>query len=475
MRRAPFLVCLLPLVGCIGPRPLPPPGAQVVVPASWRIQVGPSAPAEADWWKAFSDPVLDRLVTIALDDSPEIGQAAARVMEARAQAALARAQRGPEIDVQGVGGYTRVLEVIGPITTWGAEPQATIAYDFDLFGRLGSASAAARANLLASRASQDAVAITTASTVASSYIQLLGLDERLRIARETLVAREASLKVARRRYDQGYSSTLELRQAEAEYRATSQLVPAAELAVSQQENALATLLGSPSMIIPRSPGALTRLTMPTIPAGLPSDLLRRRPDIVAAEDALVASDRSLDSARAAMLPSFALTGSRGEIIAEALAHPESVFLIGGSFLAPLFDSGKRRAAAEGAAARRNEAAFVYRKTVLNAFREVNDGLAAVDRLDTQIVELRAQVEAQVGLLRIASERYRAGYASYLDQIDAQRSLLSAQLSLVQVETQRLTAMVSLYEAMGGGWDPVASGALEKTAGKASASFAEAAR
>jgi NodT family efflux transporter outer membrane factor (OMF) lipoprotein len=434
-------------------------GTKIVAPVSWREVVGPSAPIEECWWKAFSDPELDRLVALALDDNPDLGQAAARVMEARAQAKLARAQRGPEIDLQGVGGYTRVLEVVGPITTWGTEPQATIAYDFDLFGRLGSASAAARANLLASRASHDAVALAVASTAASSYIQLLGLDERLRIARETLTAREDSLKVARRRYEEGYSSTLELRQAEAEYRATSQLVPAAELAVLQQENALATLLGIPSITIQRSPGDLTKLTSPAIPGGLPSDLLRRRPDIVAAEDALVASDHALDSARAAMLPSFALTGSRGEIIADALAHPESVFLIGASVLAPLFDSGKRRAAAEGAAARRDEAAFAYRRTALNAFREVNDGLASANRLDAQILELRAQVEAQSDLLRVASERYRAGYASYLDQVDAQRSLLSAQLSLVQARTQKLTSMVSLYEAMGGGWNPVAAGAL----------------
>jgi NodT family efflux transporter outer membrane factor (OMF) lipoprotein len=408
---------------------------------------------DAAWWRGFSDPQLDALVGKALADSPEIGEAAARVEEARAAAREARAQRGPEIDFQGVGGYTRVLEVVGPITTWGAEPQTTVAYDLDLFGRLASASAAARASLLASRASHDAVALAVASTTASAYIQLLGLDERLRIAKETLAARGASLKVAQRRFDQGYASALELRQAQAEYRATAQLVPAAELAVAEQENALATLVGDPLARIERPVGGLAGLTSPAFPGGLPSALLRRRPDIVAAEDALVASDRSLDSARAAMLPNFALTGSRGEIFAAALAHPASVFLIGGSVLAPLFDSGRRRAAADGAAARRDEAAFAYRRTALNAFREVNDGLVAVAKLEAQAVELRAQVEAQQGLLKVATGRYRAGYASYLDQVDAQRSLLSAQLSLVQVETQRLSSTVSLYEAMGGGWSP----------------------
>ncbi len=459
MKSLASLACLLPLAACMGPRPMPPETARVAPPPAWRTDIGPDAPIEAAWWKGFSDSELDRLVARALADSPEIGEAAARVAEARAQARLARAQRGPEIDLQGVGGYTRVLEVTGPITTWGAEPEATIAYDFDLFGRLAAASAAAKTGLLASRAAHDAVSLTIASTTAATYIQLLGSDERLRIARETLVAREASLKVARRRFDRGYASALELRQAEAEYRATAQLVPAAELAVAQQENALATLVGDPSARITRPEGGLARLTVPAIPGGLPSTLLRRRPDIVAAEDMLIATDHSLDSARAAILPDLALTGSRGEIIADALAQPESIFLIGGSLLAPLFDSGRRHAAAEGAAARRDEAAFAYRRVALNAFREVNDGLIAVGKLDAQIVELRAQVEAQSGLLNVAAGRFRAGYASYLDQVDAERSLLSAQLSLAQVETQRLTAIVSLYEAMGGGWSPGAANSV----------------
>ena len=450
--RLSALICLLPLSACMGPRPVAPLSSKVVAPAAWRTTVGPSAPLEAAWWKGFSDPTLDKLVEQALANSPDVGQAAARVAQARAQAHLARAQRGPEINFQGVGGYTRVLEVTGPITTWGAQPQATIAFDFDLFGRLANASAAARANLLASEAARDAVALATASTTASAYIQLLGLDERLRIARETLASREASLKIARRRADLGYSSDLEVRQAEAEYRATAQLVPSIELAIGQQEDAVATLVGDPSLILVRETRAFDKLSAPVIPGGLPSALLRRRPDIVAAEESLVAADHSLDSARAAILPNLSLTGNVGAIIASVLPNPQSIFLIGGSVLAPIFDSGRRRASADTAAGRRDEAAFAYRKTALNAFREVNDGLTAADKLQRQLIELRAQVQAQAGLLRVASDRYRAGYASYLEQVDAERQLLAGQLSLVEVQSQRLTSLVALYEAMGGGWD-----------------------
>jgi NodT family efflux transporter outer membrane factor (OMF) lipoprotein len=450
-RQVAAFVCLLPLAACMGPRPAAPPSSHLVAPPTWRAAIGPAAPPEAAWWKAFSDPTLDRLVEQALVTSPDVGQAAARVAQARAQARLARAQRGPEINFQGVGGYTRVLEVVGPITTWGAEPEATVAFDFDLFGRLSSASAAARANLLASEAARDAVALAVASTTASAYIQLLGLDERLRIARETLESRTASLKIARRRAELGYASDLEVRQAEVEYRATAQLLPSIELSIGQQEDAVATLVGDPSLVLTREADAFSRLTAPVIPGGLPSELLRRRPDIVAAEDAVVAADHSLDSVRAAILPNLSLTGSVGEIIADVLPNPQSIFLIGGSVLAPLFDSGRRRAAADTAAGRRDEAAFAYRKTALNAFREVNDGLIAASKLQTQLGELRGQVEAQAGLLRVATDRYRAGYASYLEQVDAERLLLAGHLSLVQVQTQRLVSIVALYEAMGGGW------------------------
>ena len=457
-RRGSALICLLALCACVGPRQVTPPAAKVVAPADWRWRAGPSAPLEALWWKAFSDPTLDGLVEQALANNPDIGQAAARVAQARAQARLARAQRGPEINFQGIGGYTRVLEVTGPITTWGAEPQATVGFDLDLFGRLASASAAARANLLAGEAARDAVSLAVASTTAIAYIQLLGFDERLRVARETLASRRAALTVAQRRAEFGYTSDLEVRQAEAEYRATAQLVPSIELAIGQQEDALATLVGDPALILARAPRALDRLNTPAIPAGLPSELLRRRPDIVSAEDNLVATDHTLDSARAAMLPSLSLTGSVGAIIASVLPNPQSIFLIGGSILAPLFDSGRRRAAADTAAGRRDEAAFAYRKTALQAFREVNDGLVAADKLASQLIELRAQLDAQAGLLKVASDRYRAGYASYLEQVDAERLLLAGQLSLAQVRTQQLVSLVTLYEAMGGGWNVFRAGA-----------------
>jgi outer membrane protein, multidrug efflux system len=440
-----------PLAGCLGPRPAAPPAASVTAPPAWRTADGDGAPIAQDWWRAFGDPNLDALVRRALTDNADIAVAAARVAEARARLRATQAERGPEIDLQGLGGYTRQLEVIGPVTTWGAEPEATIAYDFDLFRRLANASAAARAGLLATRAARDTVALGAASTTASTYITLLGLDERLRIVRETVAARAEQLRIQKRLTDSGYASQLELHQAEAEYRATQDLAPQAELAIAQQENALSILVGDPPAAITRANADLERLTPPAIPGGLPSELLRRRPDIYAAEETVVAADRSMDAARAEMLPRLSLTGYTGGAFATVLPTPESIFLIGGSVLAPIFDSGRRRAQADIATAQRDEAAFAYRSAVLTAFSEVENGLVAIQKLEVRRGVLQAEVTADQATLRVATERYRAGYAPYIDQIDAERSLLSAQLSLAQVDTDRLLAFVTLYQAMGGGW------------------------
>ena len=189
---------------------------------------------------------------------------------------------------------------------------------------------------------------------------------------------------------------------------------------------------------------------------LPSDLLRRRPDIYAAEEAVVAADRSLDSKRAEMLPQLSLTGYAGGAFATVLPTPESIYLIAASAMAPVFDSGRRHAAADVAAAQRNEAAFAYRGVALRAFQEVEDTLASIQRLEERRKILAAEVTADAAALHVSTERYQAGYAPYIDQVDAERSLLSAQLSLAQVETDRLLAFVTLYRAMGGGWSQTAS-------------------
>ena len=437
--------------GCLGPRPPAPLAAHVEPPPDWRTVVGPTAPVEADWWRAFGDPLLSATVEQALANNPDIAQAAARVAQARAAEHEARANRGPEIVFQNLGGYTRQLEVIGPVTTSADVPELTASWDLDFFHRLQQADAAARATLLGSEASRVAVRLSVASAAASDYINLLGADDRLAFVRENLESRRVALYFATRRAKAGYTSALPLEQAQAEYRATEQLVPQAELAVSVQENALAILLGESPRAIARRQRGLGELKAPPIPEGLPSSLLRRRPDVFAAEEAVVAADHSLNSARASMLPDVSLTGMYQDIFASVLPHPEAQYLIAGSILAPVFDSGRLKAAVDEQAAVRDQAAFAYKSTLLAAFRDVDNSLAEVVRLQEQQGELLAQTEAEARTLKTASERYREGYSPYFDQLDAERQLLTAELNLANAQASRLNAYVSLYEAMGGGW------------------------
>ena len=451
MRYPGGLLIAAVLTGCIGPRPAPPAGVAVVPPPAWRTALGPGAPIRADWWNAFGDPVLTGLVARALANSPDLGSAAARVEEARAAARLARAQQAPLVSAGVPLSDGQTVSPLGrPSDAIGAQPLVQASYDLDLFGRLRQASAAARAQALASEGARDTVRLAIAAGVASGYVSLRALDQRLRVARETLAARAEALRIARRRATTGYTSNLELRQAEGEYHAAEQLVPQAQLLVTRQENALGVLIGdAPGPIARGLP--IDRLLAPAIPDGLPADLLRRRPDLFQAEQVLVASDRSLDSARAAMLPGLSLTGSAGVVLSTALADPIGVFSIGGSVLSPIFDAGRLRAQADAAAARRDAAAFAYRRAALTAFREVDDSLAGVLRSGQQATALAAQRAALAGALRNASNRYRAGYSSYIDQLDAQRGLLTAELTLIQAQADRLTAYVTLYQALGGGW------------------------
>lgn len=447
--------------GCAGPRPSAPAESAVVGPPGWRVALGPTSPIRADWWAGFGDPALTALVTRALATNDDIAIAAGRVEEARAAARLARAERAPEVGGSIAPAESRTLDPFAvPYNAFGAEPGVSASYDLDLFGRLRQASRAARAQLLASEGARDAVRLAIASEVANGYISLCGLDARLEVTKATLAARGEALRVARRRADTGYTSTLELHQAEGEYRAAQQLVPQIELAISRQENALSLLLGAPPGPIARG-RPLAALALPAIPDGLPADLLRRRPDLYQAEQTLVAADRSLDSARAAFLPDVSLTGSAGLVLNTALTNSPFLFSLGASILAPIFTGGRLEAQAQGAAARRDQAAFAYRRAALTAFREVDDALSGVQRAAEQTTALAAQRDALAAALRNASARYRAGYSSYLDQLDAQRGLLSAELGLVQARTDQLHAHVALYRAMGGGWTPAEVAAVKR--------------
>ncbi|MBY4895934.1 efflux transporter outer membrane subunit [Cupriavidus sp. AU9028] len=446
-------VVALLMSGCAGPRPAAPEAAAVTPPPAWREQAGPAAPIERDWWRRYGDPVLTQLVETALRNNPDLGIAAARLAEANAQQRLARAQMLPTLDAVASGGRSRSLSALGRESLSNTfEPQLEAALPLDLYGRLSDLQQAARLGGIAAHAARDAAILTVAASTARAYLTLRAFDAQLQVVRDTLRARETALRLARRRAEAGYTSELELEQARAEYEATAQAVPQAELAVSQQENALLLLTGdTQATAIPRGE-PLSALRIPALAPGLPAELLRRRPDLAQAEYQLAASDANLSAARKAFLPQIDLTASTGLLFTSAVSGPIQLWSIGGSILAPIFAGGRIEASADLAAAQRDQAAFAYRRTALAAFREVNDNLAALSRLDAQAQRLRAQRDALAAALRHATNRYRAGYSPYLEQLDAQRGLLNAELSLIQVEADRFGASVALYQALGGGWD-----------------------
>ena len=456
MKRAPVIALLAALAACAPDKTPVPPEAAISAPANWRGMSAGNGTVASDWWKSFGDPVLAKVVETALAHNDDIAIAAARVAEARGQFRLAHAQTLPNI---GAGAQLSREASINPgfgvpdtQTAGGGAIQ--ISYDLDLFGRLADSSEAARAALLASEAAQDNVRLAIAASAAGGYITLRALDARLAVLRDTLAARAEELRVARRRSDAGYSSQFDLAQAEAAYRATEPLIPAALLAIARQEDGLSLLLGESPRTIERG-AAFESLAITAAPAMVPAALLRRRPDIASAEAQLAASDHALDSARDAFMPDVQLAAFGG-LIGSNLARgsPFEYWSLGGSILAPIFSAGRLEAQQDIATARRDQAAFAYRKTALNAFREVEDALTAVQRNEEQERALSAQRDVQEHALRLATNRYRAGYSPYLDQIDAQRSLLSVQLALVQARADRLGALVSLYQSLGGGWSRV---------------------
>ncbi|MDB5856831.1 MAG: transporter [Ramlibacter sp.] len=441
------------LAGCAGPRPAPPSEAAVVPPPAWRTSAARSdADVSPTWWEAFGDPGLTRIVAAALDGNDDIRIAAARVAQLMARSELARAQRLPDVSGAWAGQRSRSVGPFAtPQTQTASEPVVTLSFDADLFGRLRFASDAVRAELLATRAAQADVRLLVAATAARLWFTLRALDARLATLRETVAARQETLRLMQRRVAAGYAAQLELTQADAELRSTEQQVPVAELGIQRTEDALSLLLG-------RNPGPIERgepllqLARPAVPATLPSALLRRRPDIVEAEERLVAADRSLDASRAAFMPDLQLSANLGRVSSSLLASPITVFTLGASILAPIFDAGRLRAQQDASAALRDETAFAYRKAVLNAFAEVEDSLAATQRLREQLDALLAQEQALRRSFQIASERYRAGYSPFLDQLDAQRNLLSVQLAVAQARADQLNAYVTLFQAFGGGWD-----------------------
>ncbi|WP_414718454.1 efflux transporter outer membrane subunit [Stutzerimonas nosocomialis] len=447
------LGALLLQTGCApDKRPLPP-EAHLEVPAGWRTQSGPVAPVDEHGWQQFGDPQLTRLVEAALQHNTDVLLASSRVDIAREQINLSRASLLPSLDaVLGVG-RSQELGVLGISRSTAVQPGLQLFYEVDVWGRLRRLREAADVQYQASQAERDTVRLAVASTTARAYVSLLSLDMQRYVTLETVESRLQSLRLAEDLAEMGYSSELELTQAQSEYEAAAQLLPQIGQAIAEQENALRLLTGQLPGPIERG-GDLLALALPPLPGALPSELLRRRPDIRQAELVLAASDLNLDAQRDRFLPQVQLSASVGRLYVNALDFdPVRVWDIGASVLAPLFSGGRLEAGVAVATAQRDQAAYAYRASALNAFAEVENALSAVQNSAEQIRRLTARRETLARSLAIAEDRYRSGYSSYLAALDAQRNLFNTELAAVQAREAQLNALISLYQALGGGWTP----------------------
>jgi len=451
----------LALAGCIRLGPDYQRPEVVALPAAYTA---PSAPGEAvvpaDWWRLYSDATLDELVSAARQSNADVRLAAARVREAEGVLREARGALFP--DVTSGYSYTRsrvsAASVPPPPAGTVMRPSHTLtlastSFELDFWGRFARASEAAQANLLSSRLSQDTVGLTLAGGTAQAYFALRSLDAQIAVLDSSIKVREDSLAIARTRLQAGLASELDVFQAQGALADALFQRRDAGRNRALVERQLAQLTGRLDL---KLAGAdLFALPLPPVPpAGLPSALLERRPDIRAAEQSLVAANAQIGVARAALFPTLSLTASAGvqsAELAELLTNPARVWTLGAGIVAPIFDAGRREARVEQAEARREQAVAGYQRAIETGFREVADALVNVRETGEAEDELRGRLEAARQALELSRLRYQSGYSPYLEVLDAQRTENDAALAFVRNRQARLAFSVDLMKALGGGW------------------------
>jgi multidrug efflux system outer membrane protein len=436
----------------------------IAAPAEWRsATAGPGSLANLGWWELFKDPVLKDLVHEALRGSKDLRLAVARVSEARAQLGVTRGNQYPRLDGQASYTNQRFSENSFPFDVFppGINPQqdfyrtgVDMTFELDLWGRLRRATEAARADLLASEDNQRTVLTTLVSDVAQAYFDLLELDREADVNRRTLESRRASLALVQRRLGAGLTSELDVRRAEGELATAAAAVPDVERRIGQTENRLSILLGRDPGPIRRGAALDRQSTLPAIPVGLPSELLEQRPDIRQAEQRLVAANARIGEAKAEFFPRISLTGMFGlesVSLSDLFTGPSRVWQAGPTMTVPIFNAGRIASNVRLNEARTEQALIEYRRTIQQAFREVDDALLFHQKAQQIRQERDRRLTAAQQTLTLANVRYENGLAGYLDVLDAQRQLLAAELDLAATTRDQLTSVVQVYKALGGGW------------------------
>jgi len=463
MKIARLLVALLGcgmLVACaVGPKyhrpPVENPTSFHDFPTDSQQQAQTASYADLPWWQVFQDPKLQELIRTALKQSYDLQLATERINAARAVVAVTRSSLFPQVsgNANFSGGKENVIQSKYNFLTLTGDA----AFQLDLFGRLRRATEAARAQLLATEDAQQTVILTLVSDLANDYFTLLQLDLQLQITRETVKTQIDSVKLTNLRLDRGVATKLDVLQAQQVLDTANAQIPDLEREIAQEENAISLLLGDYPHDIARGIPLVEQNLPPTVPPGLPSFIIERRPDIREAEQLLIASNAEIGVAKAQFFPQIALTGSgggsfgRSSAFSSLMASQIGVWSYGAQVSQPIFTGGALRGNLRLAKSENQQALIAYKQTIQRAFGDVSDALIGYEKLHQVRLRQQDTVSDLAETVRISTLRYKGGTTTYLEVLDGQRSLYSAELTLASARGDEYRSVVQLYKALGGGW------------------------
>jgi len=453
------LICAC-LTGCkVGPNYRRP---AVQVPGNFRelsrdqqAQAQAASYADLPWWQVFQDPQLQELIRTALKQNYDLQLATERINAARAQVSITRSNLFPQVEGKAnfLGGKESNFQTTFNFLTLSADA----AFQLDFFGRLRRATEAARAELLATEDARQTVVLTLVGDIASDYFALLQLDLALEITHNTVNAQEASVKLTNFRVEHGVGTKLDVLQAQQTLDTANAQIPDLERQIAQEENAISILLGNYPQNVPRGRPLVEQPLPPEVPGGLPSALLERRPDIRRAEQILVAANAQIGVAKAQFFPQIALTGSGGGTFGRSsafsglMSSQVGIWSYGANVSQPIFTGGALRGNLKAAESEHQQALIAYRQTIQRAFGDVSDALIGYQKFHEVRVRQEQTVADLQESVRLSNMRYKGGTTAYLEVLDGQRSLFSAELTLAEARGSEYQSLVQLYRSLGGGW------------------------
>ena len=426
---------------------------------SQNVQAQAGSFADLPWWNVFQDPVLQDLIRKTLEHNFDLQLATERITAARAQLTITRSAEFPQITASGVGVNENAFNGGFLARTKYGTYAADATFQLDVFGRLRRATEAARAQLLSTEYAQKTEILTLVSDVASDYFLLLSLDLQLQVARNTVTTQQNAVKLTTLRLDHGVATRLDVLQAQQVLDTANAEIPELERQIGQLEDAISILLGDYPHPIERGRPLTEQPMPPEVPAGVPSSLLARRPDVSQAEQNLIAANAEIGVAKAAFFPDISLTGAVGgangstSVLGTVLSANVLTWGYGANITQPIFEGGQLRGNLHLAESQQRQELIAYKEAIQEAFRDVSDALIAYDKFHGVRVAQEIAVHDLQETVNTSLERYRGGIATYLEVLDAQRSLFNAELTLAQDRGNEYQSLVQLYKALGGGWQP----------------------